>query len=99
MADCPVRVARFRHRVWRSSGDSAEPSTNPPAGEGLPADAPQRVREPAVAGLFYPGDEKTLRRTVDCLLADAPNHPIQRLRGLICPHAGYAYSGQTAAIG
>jgi AmmeMemoRadiSam system protein B/AmmeMemoRadiSam system protein A len=73
--------------------------TNQPADRSVPAGAPQRVREPAVAGLFYPGDEKTLRRTVDGLLAEAPEHPIQRLRGLICPHAGYAFSGKTAAIG
>jgi len=73
--------------------------TNPADGQTNATGTPGRVREPAVAGLFYPGDEKTLRRTVDGLLARAPEHPIQRLRGLICPHAGYTFSGQTAAIG
>jgi hypothetical protein len=58
----------------------------------------QRVRAPAVAGLFYPGDAATLSKTVDGLLDRAPEHYIPRLRALICPHAGYEFSGQTAAI-
>jgi MEMO1 family protein len=58
-----------------------------------------RVRAPAVAGLFYPGDAAALSKTVDGLLAGAPEHYIPRLKGLVCPHAGYEYSGQAAAIG
>ena len=57
-----------------------------------------RVRAPAVAGLFYPADAATLSRTVDGLLAAAPPHNIPRLKALVCPHAGYPYSGPTAAI-
>jgi len=57
------------------------------------------VREPAVAGLFYPGEERVLAKTVDALLEGAPAHRFPRLKGLVCPHAGYAFSGQTAAIG
>jgi AmmeMemoRadiSam system protein A len=60
---------------------------------------PRRVREPAVAGLFYPGEEQALAKAVDALLERAPAHRFSRLRGLVCPHAGYAFSGQTAAIG
>jgi hypothetical protein len=58
----------------------------------------QRIRAPAVAGLFYPGDAKALSKTVDGLLASAPDHYIPRLKALVCPHAGYEFSGQTAAI-
>jgi hypothetical protein len=57
-----------------------------------------RVRAPAVAGLFYPAEEAVLSKTVDGLLAGAPAHHILRLKGLVCPHAGYPYSGPTAAI-
>jgi hypothetical protein len=57
-----------------------------------------RVRAPAVAGLFYPADETVLSKTIDGLLAGAPAHHIPHLRGLVCPHAGYPYSGPTAAI-
>jgi MEMO1 family protein len=62
------------------------------------AERAQRVRAPAVAGLFYPGDAAALSKAIDGLLAAAPDHSIPRLRGLVCPHAGYEFSGQTAAI-
>ncbi len=61
------------------------------------ASQPQRVREPAVAGLFYPADPRELSKTLDGLLERAPSHYVPRLRALICPHAGYPYSGATAA--
>ena len=35
----------------------------------------EKVREPAVAGLFYPRDEDTLKRQVDRLLAGAKSEP------------------------
>jgi MEMO1 family protein len=69
-------------------------STNPPGF----ASSAQRVRLPAVAGLFYPGEEAKLSKTIDGLLASTPERQIPRLKALICPHAGYEYSGQTAAI-
>ena len=59
-----------------------------------------RVREAAVDGSFYPGDPEGLRATVDRLLADAPSSPDQAPvpRAVIVPHAGYIYSGSTAAM-
>jgi AmmeMemoRadiSam system protein A len=57
-----------------------------------------RVRAPAVAGLFYPAEEAALSKTIDALLEGAPAHHIPHLKGLICPHAGYSFSGPTAAI-
>jgi MEMO1 family protein len=56
-----------------------------------------RTRPPAVAGAFYPGDRTALRREVDRLLAAARTPPRPGLRGVIAPHAGYAYSGPVAA--
>jgi AmmeMemoRadiSam system protein B/AmmeMemoRadiSam system protein A len=56
------------------------------------------VREPAVAGAFYPGTEQALREEVSKLLDGAePVPPGGRIVGLIAPHAGYMYSGQVAA--
>ncbi|MBS1188996.1 MAG: hypothetical protein H6R10_788 [Rhodocyclaceae bacterium] len=56
------------------------------------------VRAPAVAGAFYPGDAITLAADVRSLLADAPRGTEQRPpKALIAPHAGYIYSGSTAA--
>ncbi|HKS98791.1 MAG TPA: AmmeMemoRadiSam system protein B [Rugosimonospora sp.] len=54
-----------------------------------------RVRPPAVAGRFYPADPEELARTVDGLLAAAP--PETPAAAYAVPHAGYQYSGPTAA--
>ena len=55
-----------------------------------------KARPAAVAGLFYPGDRATLQSTLDELLAAAPAADA-RLKAIIAPHAGYRYSGPTAA--
>ncbi len=57
------------------------------------------IREPAVAGLFYPADKADLSRAIDRYLAGAKPEPIANLKALICPHAGYEYSGPVAAAG
>jgi len=61
------------------------------------------VRTPAVSGTFYPDDEKELKSLIyDCFI-----HPIgpgktpttdsnQKIYGVICPHAGFVYSGPVA---
>jgi MEMO1 family protein len=54
------------------------------------------VRHPAVAGRFYPGDEKTLREEVVTYLARASEQEPVRALGCIVPHAGYMYSGHVA---
>lgn len=62
-----------------------------------------RVRKPAVAGAFYPATPDALRSLLDwcynrrvgpSAAGDAGGH---RLLGLVCPHAGYIYSGPVAA--
>lgn len=59
-----------------------------------------RVRNPAVAGSFYDGDSEGLRRYVDLLLERAKGPKLKgTVRGLVSPHAGYMYSGSTAAVG
>ena len=55
------------------------------------------VRRPAVAGSFYPVQHDRLRRQVVELLADARTAPKITPKALIAPHAGYVYSGSTAA--
>ena len=64
----------------------------------MPTTPALRVREPAVAGLFYPKDPSTLSQLLDTLLAAVPKQRVGQLKALICPHAGYRYSGQTAAF-
>jgi AmmeMemoRadiSam system protein B len=55
-----------------------------------------RVREPAVAGTFYPARPSSLARTVDELLAERAPVSIDA-KAFIVPHAGYVYSGPVAA--
>ena len=55
------------------------------------------IRPPAVSGMFYPANPGQLQATVDQLLAAAPASAMQQPKALIVPHAGYVYSGPTAA--
>lgn len=55
-----------------------------------------QIREPAVAGLFYPDDPRQLQQQLEYFMGAeraAPDHP----KALIVPHAGYVYSGSVAA--
>lgn len=60
-----------------------------------------RVRPPAVAGLFYPGDPGVLEASVRAELAaavaadDQAGH--RAPHAVVAPHAGYVYSGPIAA--
>jgi hypothetical protein len=60
-----------------------------------------RTRPAAVAGAFYPAEPGRLRAGVQALLHAAQDAPLGRARvkALIVPHAGYVYSGETAARG
>ncbi len=51
------------------------------------------VREPAVAGRFYPARASELRREIDGLLGPSAGSPALAVVG---PHAGYVYSGAIA---
>jgi AmmeMemoRadiSam system protein B len=55
-------------------------------------------RPPAVAGAFYPAAPASLAATVDQLLAAASPTSGPPPKVLIVPHAGYIYSGPTAAL-
>lgn len=54
------------------------------------------TRQTAVAGMFYPADAATLEKTVAGLLA-AAGPATGGAKAIIAPHAGYPYSGLTAA--
>lgn len=58
----------------------------------------EKIRRPAVAGMFYSGNPETLEREVAVFLESAnPEHNVQKVYGLVSPHAGYMYSGGVAA--
>lgn len=59
---------------------------------------PPYLRPPVMAGRFYPGNPEQLTRTVDRFVADSGVNPAGAgVKCLIVPHAGYLYSGATAA--
>jgi AmmeMemoRadiSam system protein B len=55
------------------------------------------MRRPAVAGQFYPADPDLLAATVDGLLDGAISEQAEPADAYVVPHAGYRYSGPTAA--
>lgn len=59
-----------------------------------------KSRAPVRAGTFYPANPSELEQTIKRYLAQVKPHDLAGdLLGLVCPHAGYIYSGQTAAYG
>ena len=62
-----------------------------------------QIRTPAVAGMFYPDEPKELKSLVhDCFMHQfgpgkiPPAESTKKIFGIICPHAGYVYSGSIA---
>ena len=60
---------------------------------------PVTAREPAVAGTFYPSDANELGLMIDAYIMTSGAVYMPKIRGLVSPHAGYIYSGPTAAYG
>ncbi|KAF5492483.1 MEMO1 family protein [Colletotrichum siamense] len=65
--------------------------------------APRDTRRPGKAGSWYAGDPTVLRSQLEEYLARVPDQidgnglPVPGARVIIAPHAGYDYSGPTAA--
>ncbi|MDJ0876607.1 MAG: AmmeMemoRadiSam system protein B [Desulfobacterales bacterium] len=72
-----------------------------PLGAASPASA-EVVRQPVFAGSFYPDDPERLNALLTALDTQAGESPVQLpagrvLKAVVMPHAGYVYSGWTAA--
>jgi len=78
------------------------PRSPTPPGSTPDPHAAERVRSPAVAGYFYPGTPDALAGMVDDLMRaaedDARASAAPAPKALVAPHAGYVYSGGTAAV-
>jgi hypothetical protein len=59
----------------------------------------QGIRKPVWAGQFYDDDGARLSSQLDAFLQNVKTKPSisKDIQALICPHAGYVYSGQVAA--
>ncbi|MFQ6618283.1 MAG: AmmeMemoRadiSam system protein B, partial [Fidelibacterota bacterium] len=59
-----------------------------------------QIREPVVAGSFYPENSSALADQIDSFFDGVADMEVKgQLVALISPHAGYLYSGQVAAYG
>lgn len=55
-------------------------------------------RKPVVAGRFYPSDKVTLTNEISELFKNCKKSPPNwQVRAILAPHAGYVFSGKTAA--
>ena len=52
------------------------------------------IREPVVAGKFYPDDPEILKQTIKQKVVEVEDK--LKARGVVSPHAGYFYSGKVA---
>jgi AmmeMemoRadiSam system protein B len=58
----------------------------------------EKLRFPAVAGQFYPGEKEELSQMIDEFLKNAKVPKIKgEIFGILVPHAGYIFSGLVAA--
>ena len=64
------------------------------AADGVPAVKTMPIRQPAVAGLFYPADPSELQSSVETYAGGATRGPAPK--AIVAPHAGYVYSGAIA---
>ena len=56
-----------------------------------------QIRQPAVAGLFYPADKESLKQDIGQYLEQANYGRDIIPKAIVVPHAGYIYSGPIAA--
>jgi len=58
-----------------------------------------KIRKPAVAGMFYPDNSNELKSLITSLLEEnKPTKSFNDVVGIVAPHAGYIYSGKSAAV-
>jgi hypothetical protein len=73
--------------------------TNPSTSSSGAGEKNESVREPVLAGIWYPGNSEKLKDQIEGFLSRADGEPVHgEVIGLVAPHAGYMYSGQVAAF-
>jgi hypothetical protein len=82
---------------------AAQPREKPPIEkppmEKLPAETVKVVLSSTLAGSWYPADASALREQISGFFQIAEVKPNDKTIALILPHAGYQFSGPTAACG
>ena len=85
---CERKEPISRESPAMSADHRCPPGTKPAQGS---------VRRPAIAGSWYPGEPAALERALDGYLSKAAEPAEPAPIALVAPHAGYRYSGPTAA--
>lgn len=57
----------------------------------------KNIREPVVAGQFYPSDKDEIYNSIQYFLNNSKKVISEEVKAIVVPHAGYIYSGQVAA--
>ncbi len=93
--DKPLKV-----RDLGSVGGESMPEKDSNKEGQAPSEVEGQVREPVVAGTFYPAGKVELSSILDEYLSEIESPIVEKyVRGLIVPHAGYQFSGWVAAYG
>ena len=86
---------------WRSRGPqlSVADEKVSPSKEEIVVEQTKDVLRSSLAGRWYPADAEALRKQLDGCFKKTDVKAIPNVVALILPHAGYQWSGQTAAMG
>lgn len=76
-----------------------EPTPTAPPQTSVPPPAKKIVLTSHLAGSWYPAGREELAGQINAFLEAVDQEKVENVRALILPHAGYRFSGQTAAYG
>jgi len=86
--------------LWLAAYEKRDRANQLVSMENIDKSKEKAVRQPAVAGQFYPADKAELTKMISQFLDQTePPKTEGQVKALIVPHAGYVYSGQVAAYG
>jgi AmmeMemoRadiSam system protein B/AmmeMemoRadiSam system protein A len=92
-ASAPIKEKPILQKERKTPTQIAEPKKQEPK-------KPTKVvLRSSLAGKWYPADAETLGKQIEFFFLKAKVEPIKDVIALILPHAGYRFSGQTAAWG
>jgi AmmeMemoRadiSam system protein B/AmmeMemoRadiSam system protein A len=104
----PLFIGACKKQTPASPNRAQQPSRQTPSGqsdttkdvkETEPGAAKKVVLSASLAGSWYEADPEVLGKQFENFFQKADVEPIKNVIALILPHAGYQWSGQTAAFG
>jgi AmmeMemoRadiSam system protein B/AmmeMemoRadiSam system protein A len=92
-------IYHLTRQVEQMDGMEKTAAGSPFPEDRAPDESERRVFNSPLAGTWYRADKEVLAREIDEFHDAATDRQLGHVCGLILPHAGYRYSGQTAAHG